>query len=401
MLSRLVKVLGGAVMLWLAGWPCAAAELLLLSAPQPAATAAQLGVAYRFCVYGLNRGAVPLTVQFPETVPCRVAAAVGAQLVTAKLVPGQTLPATLQPGMFAQAEYEFTPPPGLAGPCQVEVCPPAAVTLPPATAAPVIAAGAGQGRVSAGGGRLTDKRLDVFRNFAPYETNYFIVGPKAPTTRFQLSFKFSVLGERADTAVTDWLGRPHVAYTQISLWDWSAPSAPFYDTSYKPELFMLKENVPLKLPGVRTWDFQYGVQHESNGKGINDSRSLNLVYIKPIFHFGDPDRLNLTLAPRIYEYIADMSDNRDMDDYRGNGELTAKLGWDAGLMLSALVRAGNGFKNGGTQIDLSYPLHRLPGCENVSSNLYLFIQYFSGYGESLLDYNHSATGIRAGFAISR
>ena len=70
-------------------------------------------------------------------------------------------------------------------------------------------------------------------------------------------------------------------------------------------------------------------------------------------------------------------------------------------MLSALVRAGNGFKNRGTQIDLSYPLQRLPGCENVSSNLYFFIQYFSGYGESLLDYNHSATGIRAGFAISR
>ena len=358
----------------------------------------------RFSIYGLNRGTVPVGAAFPMTVACRATAGGVAQVMTARLVPGQTFPEMVQPGMFAQAEYEFMPSQGLAGPFQIEPLPASVADtgVVSATAASTrVTASAEQGMEPSIRGRLEDKRLDAFRNFSPYEANYFIVGSKAPTTRFQVSFMFRMLGDSADSTVTEWMGRPHVAYTQVSLWDWSAPSAPFYDTSYKPELFMLKENVPLKLTGVNSWDFQYGVQHESNGKGVNDSRSLNLVYIKPIFHVGDPNKFHLSLAPRIYEYIADMSDNPDMDDYRGHGELSMKLGWDAGLMLNALIRTGNGFKNGGTQIDLSYPLHRLPGCEKFSQNLYVFFQYFNGYGESLLDYNQSATGIRVGFALSR
>lgn len=384
--------------LFLVARPYRAAELLLLPGPQAAVPAAGQGGAVapvRFTLYGLNRGTEPVAAEFPENVPCRVSAGGLGVEATARKIPGQGMPERVQPGMFAQAEYEVLPPGELAGrPLQV-------APLLPTPAVPAVAAAGPAAPAAAGGGRLADKRLDVLRNFSPYESNYFIVGPKAPTTRFQLSFKFRVLGDCAGSTLTDWLGKPYVAYSQISLWDWSAPSAPFYDTSYKPEFFLLKEDVPLKLPGVRSWDFQYGAQHESNGKGIGLSRSQNIVYIKPIFNFGDPNRFHLALAPRIYQYVADMSDNRDMDDYRGFADLSAKMGWNDGLMLGALVRSGNGFKNSSTQLDLSYPLHRLPGCENVSTNLYLFLQLFSGYGECLLDYDKSVTGIRAGFAISR
>ena len=35
----------------------------------------------------------------------------------------------------------------------------------------------------------------------------------------------------------------NVAYTQTSLWDWNAPSAPFLDSSYRPEVLYLRELV--------------------------------------------------------------------------------------------------------------------------------------------------------------
>ncbi|HLU91876.1 MAG TPA: phospholipase A, partial [Pedomonas sp.] len=38
---------------------------------------------------------------------------------------------------------------------------------------------------------------------------------------------------------------------------------------------------------------------------------------------------------------------------------------------------------------------------DTSLNLYLFGQFFTGYGENLLDYNQRDTRLRAGFAIVR
>ena len=387
----------------------AAAELLLLPAPPAAASA---GSPARFTVYGLNRETVPLPAAFPETLSCRVAAGGSAQVLVARLVAlpeAPMAPDMVPPGAFARREYEFPPTTVPAGPFQVELLPPAPPPLPgtplPQTAVPANPAAPAP---ATDGQPIPDQRLNlmdegIFRNFSPHETNYFIAGAKDPAIRFQLSFKFSVLGECAGSAVTDWLGRPYVAYTQVSLWDWMQRSSPFYDTSYKPELFMLKENLRLSqwLPLVRSWDLQYGVQHESNGKSGDDSRSMNLVYIKPIFHFGDPDKLHLILAPRLFHYIADMSDNRDMDEYRGYADITAKLGWSDGLMLGGMFRSGIDLKRNTVQVELSYPMYRLPGCGQVSDNLFLFLQVFNGYGESVLDYNKATTGIRAGFAISR
>jgi outer membrane phospholipase A len=369
-----------------------AAELLLLPAPAAAPPAAGTSGSVRFAVYGLNREPAPLPARFPETLPCRISSNGTVQTAMARLVPATPAAAMVPPGAFVQREYEFTPLAPQAGSFQVELLPPVA---PVASVASVAEMG------PAPDDRLNQMALGIFRNFSPYDTNYFIVGTEDPVIRFQLSFKFGILGEHFGDAFTDWLGRPYVAYSQISLWDWTARSSPFRDTSYKPELFMLKQNVPLQLPLVRAWDFQYGVQHESNGKDADQSRSLNRIYLKPVFLFGDPEKFHLTLAPRFYTYIADMSDNRDMDQYRSLADLNLQMGWRDGLMLGALFRAGESFKHGTTQLELSYPMHQIPGFARISDNLFLFFQVFNGYGESLIDYDRHATSLRAGFAISR
>jgi outer membrane phospholipase A len=232
-----------------------------------------------------------------------------------------------------------------------------------------------------------------------YEPFYFIAGTKSPNAKFQISFMYQLLNNEGSLATNvPALRGFHIAYTQTSLWDWNAPSAPFFDTSYKPEFLYAWD----RAAGGRSndWyqlDLQGGLRHESNGKGGADSRSLNIAYLQPKLSLGRDDRLQLTLQPRAWVYLGDLSDNPDIADYRGYADLRAVVGWQRGLQLSALGRMGKDADHGGLQLDLTYPMMKIFG----SFSLYLDAQYFTGYGESLLEYNQRSEAFRAGFAIYR
>ena len=249
--------------------------------------------------------------------------------------------------------------------------------------------------------RLAEPHPDLFLLFSPYEPLYLVYAPDAPNIRYQVSFKSSLFNPEGKVVETlPWLRGLYLAYTQTSLWNFSAPSSPFYDTSYKPELFLKRQELKWPtLPGVSRLDFQTGLQHESNGKDGDTSRSLNLVYLRPTFLFGDPAAFHISLAPRLFSYIGDLSDNPDIADYRGHGDLTVKIGRHDGLQLATRLRAGDSLEHLTAQFDLTYPLWRL--IPSVSPNLYLQAQYFKGYGESLLDYQNHTESLRLGIAIWR
>jgi phospholipase A1 len=145
-------------------------------------------------------------------------------------------------------------------------------------------------------------------------------------------------------------------------------------------------------------DLQGGAQHESNGKGGIDSRSLNIAYFKPTLTLGKSGSLQLSLAPRVWTYLGDLSDNPDMKDYRGYADLRAVLGWSKGVQLSALGRLGDDASHGSLQLDLTYPMMKLL---SGSFSVYLHAQYFTGYGESLLLYDRRETSFRVGFSLFR
>ncbi len=89
-------------------------------------------------------------------------------------------------------------------------------------------------------------------HFAPYQPVYFIAGPDGPLVRFQFSFKYRLFNPDAPVGKIPVLGKLNFAYTQLSLWDLTAPSAPFYDTNYQPEAFYNDDDVQwLHLPGVQ------------------------------------------------------------------------------------------------------------------------------------------------------
>jgi outer membrane phospholipase A len=237
--------------------------------------------------------------------------------------------------------------------------------------------------------------------FSPHEPIYFIWGGDDPQVKFQVSLKYQIFSPQGalQKAVPTVSGL-YIAYTQLSFWDIGEASGPFFDSSYKPELLWLSQHRdPEWLPGLTRFDLQLGLQHESNGKSGADSRSLNIAYIRPVFTFGEwQDGFFTTIAPRLWTYLGDLEDNSDIRDYRGYGDIKLIIGWRYDLQLSATARFGDEWDKLGLELNLSYPIGRFTG---GSVDMYLYAQYYTGYGESLLEYDERGDSFRIGLALVR
>ena len=231
-----------------------------------------------------------------------------------------------------------------------------------------------------------------------YEPVYVAVGTRVRTNaKFQLSFKYRFFNEGGPLVQrVNALQDLYLGYTQTSLWDLESNSAPFYDSSYKPRLFYLNDEV-WEWPAVRLGlGLEGGLGHESNGKSGADSRSINIAYVKPIVTLGDKRGWHWTLAPMLIDYL-EKEDHPDIDDYRGHVDLQVTFGKEDSFQLVGQFRKGTqGFS---TELDLTYPL-RVVALGNL--NGYFLVQYFTGYGESILDYSRRfPSQVRFGLMLVR
>lgn len=235
-------------------------------------------------------------------------------------------------------------------------------------------------------------------NLSVYEPIYAVYGPNTDTeARIQISFKYQVFGSRqAEGRPRSWRDGLHFAYTQRMFWDLQAHSSPFRNIDFQPELFYLTPSATLAT-GI-TLSAQAGVRHESNGRDGDSSRSINTIYLAPMAAIPLGGSYRFSIAPRIAFPVGDLSDNPDIQRYRGNLSLFMELGEDRGLRLSTSSRINLATGKGALTADLSYPLARLLG---AGPDFYLFGQSFVGYGENLLDYNRWATRFRVGVALVR
>jgi hypothetical protein len=120
----------------------------------------------------------------------------------------------------------------------VEITPAETPAVKPGSAGKENSSAAGQ--VEGGAKDLFDPQGLFKQHVFGHEPFYFIAGTKSPNAKIQLSFKYRLLSaeDSPNSWANDqpWLEGFHFAYTQTSLWDWRKESAPFFDTSYKPEL---------------------------------------------------------------------------------------------------------------------------------------------------------------------
>ena len=228
------------------------------------------------------------------------------------------------------------------------------------------------------------------------EPMYFVIGGSGGVTaRFQLSFKYRIFD--SDSLPVAWfspLAGLHFGYTQTSIWDIGAKSAPFRDTSYRPSFFWQGATLG---EGLMPDLLRAGFEHESNGKDGVTSRSINTLFAQPVWRTGFSDGRTLIFAPKVYGYL-DKANNPDIQRYRGYADWNLRYGREDGWLLATQLRRGMA-GHGSAQFDLSYPL-RKPLFARTGG--FLHFQLFKGYGESLLDYDlDRGTQVRVGFSIVR
>lgn len=208
-----------------------------------------------------------------------------------------------------------------------------------------------------------------------------------PEMKFQLSVKTKAAENLLGTDADLWFG-----YTQQSHWQVynSDYSRPFRAHDYQPEIFVTQP-VTADLPfGGRLRMLGAGLVHHSNGEEGDMSRSWNRAYMMAGAEWG-----KLTVIPRLWSRInnekAADDDNPDITDYYGYGDIKFLYQLENGGNLSGTGRYNPSTNKGALQLDYIHPIGR-----GISG----YVQLFHGYGQSIIDYNESTSGIGVGVMLN-
>lgn len=355
----------------------------------------------------LNDTDAPMDGTVPAKLPAVLTTREGAIDVELTTIDAKRAPqAMLAPGQFRKHRLRFVLPGDVHGPVALELRPAGTqlvlIAPPPATVAATPEARSAPDEIRL---QETDPVLRATDTTPPpalqtHEPMYFVVGRREGVTsaRFQLSFKYRLFDERSFLARFAPVDKLYFGYTQTSIWDLSEDSSPFRDTVYRPSLFYLDPDVWSSADGSSVIGFSAGLEHASNGRGGDDSRSINIAFVEPSWRkFLSDSKWYVSVSPKLWGYL-DKEDNPDIADYYGYGALNLKIGRVDGWLFGARWRKGTDTM-GAVQLDASYPIRR-PFFANAGG--YIHFQYFNGYGESLIDYNEKrASQFRIGVSIVR
>ena len=234
--------------------------------------------------------------------------------------------------------------------------------------------------------------LPLTYNFSPNKSNLNnLTSVDNLEVKFQFSFKFNII----DNFINDHF-QLSFSYTNLSFWQLynNSNSAAFRETNHEPEIFIAyrpKGNLGSVVDDI----FRMGFVHQSNGQNVPQSRSWNRVYVQGIFN------MNFAIASlKIWHRIKESSkatplspagdDNPDIQAYLGDFELNLIKKIDdntLSLLLRNNLRKDN---RGALQVSWSFPM---------SKNFRGYLQYFNGYGESLIDYNSPVQRVGLGLLI--
>lgn len=225
-------------------------------------------------------------------------------------------------------------------------------------------------------------------NKAPFEDHIgHALDFKDQELQFQLSFKFplakdlSILGENIDI---------YAAYTNRFFWQFfdDKDSIPFRETNHEPEVWAEF------LADIDFLDFNLhkvaiGLSHQSNGQSGTLSRGWNRLYVQ-----GFLQNKNSYLSFKTWQRFeqSDAFDNRfDYSKYLGDYEIEAAYKLQE-HSFGLKVRNRYLFNQyGSVQFDYTYPLtKRLKG----------YVQWFRGYGDSLIDLDYHTNKIGIGIVLA-
>lgn len=201
--------------------------------------------------------------------------------------------------------------------------------------------------------------------------------------KFQLSFKSKVM-----QSIFWGCGDLWIAYTQKAHWQVynKKLSRSFRELNYEPEIIL---NFPLNKPlfGGKLRTTSIAINHQSNGKDLPLSRSWNRIIFNVGYEIGNWD---VIFKPWIR--LSDEEDENPLiTKYIGNGELDVSYTYFNHEFNAIITHPFNSLKYGGMQLNYVFP---------IEGHLRGHVQAFHGYGETLVDYNHSQTSLGIGISFA-
>jgi phospholipase A1/A2 len=178
-----------------------------------------------------------------------------------------------------------------------------------------------------------------------------------------------------------------LAYTQLSYWQLYNRSRFFRETDYEPELFLANQ---LNWNLSKRWQLTFlniGVTHQSNGFGNQLERSWNKLYLDAIV---SSEHWMISLKP--WYVLSTYPYNRDIAQYLGYGRvLVAYKFYQQTLSLQFHNFIERGGKHKTAELTYSFP---------ITPYIKGYAQVFSGYGQSLIEYNHRTNSVGVGIALN-
>jgi phospholipase A1 len=227
-------------------------------------------------------------------------------------------------------------------------------------------------------------------SFTIFKDNYFIGGTsysdKPDKYNSGIKFQISIL-QRLTKASLPFDSYAILTYSQKSFWNVFEQSSPFEESNYNPTIgigrIIYRDDRAIGFSGLM-------LEHESNGRDGDDSRSWNFVSYSVFTAFPKGVRMMLKFwYPFDYK-----EDNPELIDYIGYGELhfTFPIYKDM-MMADVTMRKGGRWDwRGSVQGQFYFKLSK-------DANQYLVIQTWTGYAENLKYYKRSDNMIRIGMLI--
>lgn len=217
----------------------------------------------------------------------------------------------------------------------------------------------------------------------------------ATVDRFEAKFQISVqlplyLEENSNTGI-------FFGFTTMSFWQVynSETSKPFRETNYEPEVFY-QWQPNWDVFGIRFNSAQIGLNHMSNGQDGLKSRSWNRITATALFSSEDSAYYlktwyRLPEDEKINELDPTGDDNPDILDFYGRVELgfAYKFG---DVDLFARIRNNLSLSNNRSGVELNFTYA-------INDRYDLLLQYFNGYGDSLIDYNRHLQRVSLGVML--
>ncbi len=226
--------------------------------------------------------------------------------------------------------------------------------------------------------------------FGLYKDNYFIFGPPVgqKITRHNTDVKFQIsISQKLTRSTLPFGTYLYLFYTQKVFWNILEKSMPMTDLNFNPGIGLTK---PIFQNNRFIGKVTLMLEHESNGRDSIQSRSWNRVALAANVMVTK----NLMVHGKIWIPIVDGEHNRDIVKYCGFWQAGIQVLSDNRRFVGDLVvnKRGGWNLNANITLGLAYRIFK-------DENQYLYLQYYNGYGEGLLEFNKFHSQLRLGILI--